>query len=513
MKTLFSLTMMLIISTFVVAQNQSQATVQSFFSNPTGQQFTSGLPFAPEIFRFQPGLVTQADDFADPNDPFSFFDARWFSIGRLQTSEQQTLYGLRFQLPFRAVTFGYQDIEDTNPRIQWIYEEEGIGDLEFRVANDFMSTNSDLVASMRSDTGTVFAESNLTNYNDAKVGIEGSSFDKALEIKLLDFEYNNDVYGVDVLSKISAPDIYGFNAEVRGGAERIYGLRTLAFGTAERRYGVDAIAQGEGNLNFGVKGLALGATTNFGIYGSVPNTGGISNNPGDFAGFFDGDLGTTSVGLFVPSDSRLKKRIKDMEFAQKDLLKLKPKVYEYIKSDKINLSQGQQFGFIAQELEEVFPELIKDVKKPVFDKDGNISEFFEYKSVNYIPLIAVLTASIQELSKEVENLKATNNSYLLYSNRLSSEDQKRLESMAYKLEQNYPNPFSGKSVIEYSLPDNEKDASIMVFDLTGGLLKTFKLSDKSGQVIINSEDFKSGMYLYSLVVRNDEIMTKKMIVR
>jgi hypothetical protein len=149
----------------------------------------------------------------------------------------------------------------------------------------------------------------------------------------------------------------------------------------------------------------------------------------------------------------------------------------------------------------------------VFDKEGNITEYFEYKSVNYIPLIAVLTASIQELSKEVEDLKATNNSYMVYSDRLTSDEKNRLQSMAYKLEQNYPNPFSGKSIIEYSLPDNEKNANIMVFNLSGGLIKTFNLKEKSGQIVINSEDFKPGMYLYSLVVRNDEIMSKKMIVR
>jgi hypothetical protein len=137
----------------------------------------------------------------------------------------------------------------------------------------------------------------------------------------------------------------------------------------------------------------------------------------------------------------------------------------------------------------------------------------EYKSVNYIPLIAVLTASIQELSQEVEQLKATNNTYMVYSDRLTSEEKKRLESMAYKLEQNYPNPFNGKSIIEYSLPEDEQNASIMIFDLTGGLLKTINLQDKSGQIVISSDEFKPGMYLYSLVVRNDEIMTKKMIVQ
>ena len=48
------------------------------------------------------------------------------------------------------MTFGYQDINDDNPRIQWIDDRDNPGNLEFRVADDFMSTNSDLIAEMTS---------------------------------------------------------------------------------------------------------------------------------------------------------------------------------------------------------------------------------------------------------------------------------------------------------------------------------------------------------------------------
>lgn len=125
----------------------------------------------------------------------------------------------------------------------------------------------------------------------------------------------------------------------------------------------------------------------------------------------------------------------------------------------------------------------------------------------------MLTASLQDLYKEVEQLKNTNKTYVVYSDRLSTNEQERLEGLAYKLEQNYPNPFSGESLIEYSLPTNEQNASIMVFDMTGGLLKTYKLMQNSGQVVISSEDYKPGIYLYSLISGNKEIMTKKMIIK
>lgn len=428
MKTLYSLIMILMASTLVIAQNQSNGILINSILNPTGPQFTGvppqpPLPFAPEIFRFQPGLVTQADDFADPDDPFSFFDARWFSIGRLQTSEQQTLYGLRFQLPFRAVTFGYQDIEDRNPRIQWIYEDEGIGDLEFRVANNFTSTNSDLVATMRSDTGTVFGLDNAAIFDDAKLGILDKNFDKALLV-INEANNHNQTYGIEVLNQSDGPENYGvstlvngladqnfgFNAFVAGqSGTRSWGLNSVVDGSSSIKFGVQARSIGPGDTNFGVFGEASEANRNFGIYGRVlTDANGDSLNPGDFAGFFEGDVEVT--GMFTSSDRKLKTNIENVEDGLEKVMSLKPKLYEFIKTNKKVLPQGQQYGFIAQELEEFFPELIKNVKKPVFDKEGNITEYFEYKSVNYIPLIAVLTASVQELTKEVENLKATNNS-------------------------------------------------------------------------------------------------------
>jgi hypothetical protein len=501
MKKLYLFTIMLIFSTAGFAQNQSDGGVNSFITTPIPQQFGGQ-----EIFRFQPGLVTQL---GAGSTSFNF-NQKWFSIGELNTGTQM-VYGLRFQLPKRALTFGYQDTSDINPRLQWIGEEEGIGDMEFRVADGFMSTSSDLVATMRSDTGTVFGINNSSSFDDAKVGILDVNFDTALEI-LMEFNSEDRTFGIDVHNQSNSQENYGYNASVLGTADQNFGLKTLALGNASKRYGVDANARGPGDVNFGVLGSARDASTNFGIYGIVPtDPNGDSLNPGDFAGFFEGDVEVT--GMFSSSDKKLKTNIVNIENSFENIMLLKPRKYEFIKSDKKVLPRGIQYGFVAQELEEVFPELIKEVRKPVFDKEGKINEYFEYKSVNYIQLIAILTASIQELSKEVEDLKATNNSYVVYSDRLNSAEKDRLESLAYKLEQNYPNPFDGKSIIEYSLPDGEQDASIMVFDMTGSLLKTYKLREKSGKLELSSEDFKPGMYLYSLVVRNDEIMTKKMIVK
>lgn len=518
MRRLQLLSIFLMLSAFSFGQNQNKSVgnVQGFINNPISQ--FGGQ----EIFRFQQGVITQLNS----GNGFGFSNDRWLSLGELNTGTQ-TVFGLRFQLPRRGVTFGYQDIEDTNPRIQWIYEEEGIGDLEFRVADDFMSTNSDLVATMRNDTGTVFGLGDISQFEDAKVGIIDFNFKKALEIVHSIPENDSFNYGVDVLHDTDSQENFGFNSRIIGNASnnnfgynsiidgnalRNYGYNTVVSGTAGRNFGLHAIVNGEATFNAGVIGNASNAQVNYGVYGLVDSSGGISNNPGDFAGFFSGDLGTTG-GFFAPSDKRLKENVSDIEFATNNLMKLKPKMYEYINSDKINLSQGQQFGFIAQELEEVFPELIKNVKKPVFDDDGNITDFFEYKSVNYIPLIAVLTASVQELTKEVEDLKTTKTT-LVYSSRFTDEELAKIKANGYQLEQNVPNPFSGATSITYSLPENAPQASIMIFDLSGKLLKTYKLKERAGQLRVNQSDLgKAGMYLYSLFAGGQEIMTKRMLVK
>lgn len=168
---------------------------------------------------------------------------------------------------------------------------------------------------------------------------------------------------------------------------------------------------------------------------------------------------------------------------------------------------------MAQELEEVFPELIKNIKKPVFDENNNIVEYLEYKSVNYLGLIAILTASIQELTAEVNKLKENKETYVVYEAAFTQEELAKIAQNGYRLEQNYPNPFQGRSSIAYALPEAENNASIMIFDMTGKTIKEYPLKEKQGQIQIDSQDFRPGIYLYSLIGNNKEIITKRMIVK
>lgn len=455
MKRLQLFSIFIMLSALVYGQNQSDGQVNQLITTPITQQFSGQ-----EIFRFQPGVITQLNS----GNGFGFSNARWFSLGELNTGSQ-TVFGLRFQLPNRAVTFGYQDINDNNPRIQWIGTGQNAGNLEFRVANSFTSTGSNLVASFNNDLSATF-------------GNLGSLTNTSARLK------------VDTKEKI------GLYAAVRNPEQSF--MNSI--------FAVAADAQ-ETNVGVAAKNTSS-APTEYAIYG-IASSSAQQNN---FAGFFDGDVGITG-NIVNASDEKLKENVEVLDSALEKVLKLQPKTYDYINSKQIRLAKGKQYGFIAQELEKVFPALVTPIKKPVFNEQNELIDFVEYKSVNYLALISILTAAIQDLSQEVDRLKETNNSYVVFSDRFESSEIKKIERLAYKLEQNYPNPFEGSSIIEYAIPENENKASILVFNMSGKLLKEYQLRKNKGQLKISSADFEPGIYLYSLVSGSSEIITKKMIIK
>jgi hypothetical protein len=135
-----------------------------------------------------------------------------------------------------------------------------------------------------------------------------------------------------------------------------------------------------------------------------------------YAGYFDGNVHMTG-SLTVASDESKKKNVKSITNAIDLVLQLDGKSYEFIEDGKNNFSKGTQFGFMAQELEEVLPELVSDIEAPgvhkhvkktdeaILSDDGEeqeptedftVGETDKYKSVNYIGLIPILVEAIKE---------------------------------------------------------------------------------------------------------------------
>ncbi len=96
----------------------------------------------------------------------------------------------------------------------------------------------------------------------------------------------------------------------------------------------------------------------------------------------------TAYSSTTQSDKRLKKEIKNIEYND-EILKLNPVSFKW---NDVNKSNTSNVGFIAQELEEILPNLVKD---------GTDS----YKSVNYTGLIPYLVKHIQKLENRIVDLE------------------------------------------------------------------------------------------------------------
>lgn len=168
-------------------------------------------------------------------------------------------------------------------------------------------------------------------------------------------------------------------------------------------------------------------------------------------------------------------------------------------------------GFIAQELEKVIPEVV--------ESDENGDKFVNYDGI--IPylveglkeqqlIIESLQAEIQELKKNTGNeskLKSTSSS----TNTTDIKESSRIQMNI--LYQNSPNPFSQSTIIEYFLLENVQKAMICIYDMNGTQLKCIPLHlNGYGNITVNGNELRAGMYMYSLIADGQLIDTKRMVL-
>ncbi|MCB9186187.1 MAG: T9SS type A sorting domain-containing protein [Flavobacteriales bacterium] len=76
----------------------------------------------------------------------------------------------------------------------------------------------------------------------------------------------------------------------------------------------------------------------------------------------------------------------------------------------------------------------------------------------------------------------------------------------------YPNPASSVAKINYALKAGWQQAKIVVYSMLGSKVREIKLGQDQGTLKLNVSSLPSGMYFYTLVVDDQEISTKKMLV-
>jgi hypothetical protein len=110
-----------------------------------------------------------------------------------------------------------------------------------------------------------------------------------------------------------------------------------------------------------------------------------------------GTVFATNTTISAISDARLKENVQDIDVGLGAILALKPRKFDW-KAGKGKDIKGDR-GFIAQEFETVFPQLVDEWKDAAPEGET------PYKSVRQ-DLIPVLVKAIQELTARVEALEA-----------------------------------------------------------------------------------------------------------
>ncbi|MEO8151144.1 MAG: tail fiber domain-containing protein, partial [Bacteroidia bacterium] len=304
--------------------------------------------------------------------------------------------------------------------------------------------------------------------------------------------FGTGVYGKSVNSPGSGSGVKG-----QGGFSGVFGegYGTTFVGTT---HGVYGYASGSAGTRTGVYGTAVGGTINYGVY---------CNGSGVYTGTW------TDI-----SDQKFKKELAPVAGALGLINQLNPVSYQ-LKTDEypmMNFPAFRQYGFVAQEMEKVIPLLVENGTHPgatIEDKD------IEFKTVNYIGMIPILTKAIQELSKENEELKSEVRSQKseieLIKSVLSAEQQEKLNEAIIettgKLEQNFPNPFNSQTEIKFQLPAKFSVAQLIIYDSNGKQIRSYDLQT-STSVIIKAGELSAGAYTYSLVIDELVVDSKQMVL-
>ena len=168
------------------------------------------------------------------------------------------------------------------------------------------------------------------------------------------------------------------------------------------------------------------------------------------------------------------------------IAQLNPSTYEHIPGIHPNLflPSGPQIGVIAQEVEQVLPQLVDEVADAaVVDSLGNVvAPEVTFKTVNYIGLITVLIANAKEQQATIAALQdqvaamqqdlagccesRTMQTGGSHGGQNTSINDLRTSDATEQRLTITPNPFSEGTVIGYTLP-NAGMVSLQVSDASG----------------------------------------------
>lgn len=169
------------------------------------------------------------------------------------------------------------------------------------------------------------------------------------------------------------------------------------------------------------------------------------------------------------------------------------------KEQMLEDAHKKEIGFIAQEVEEVVPELVRTLP------DGK-------KSVSYVNMVGLLVEAIKEQNEKIVNLEKEVAE--LKENTTTSLKQNSTNTGLSKLYQNSPNPFSNITEISYYIDKNYDLVKIKIFNMNGTMMDMYNVENFKGvnRFNLNAGHYDQGTYIYTLEIDGQDIDSKIMIL-
>jgi endosialidase-like protein len=293
------------------------------------------------------------------------------------------------------------------------------------------------------------------------------------------------------------------------------------------RDGGDVVTGGDLNVN---GDILMESGSKFGGFEVINNF--VTGSIGDFvAGSDNSDLlGNSSHrwlevwsvdGSINTSDERDKTNIRNLNYGLKEIMKLHPIRFNW----KNKTENGDKLGLIAQDLQKVLPEVVRDHEYKKIDSTGKTEKIPATRlGVMYADIIPVLVNGMQqqqkiidEQNKKIEALTQLVNQLINKSSAVTNQTESEINAgdiiSSALLQQNAPNPFNTNTMIRYSIPSTAKQSSLVITNTNGQTIKTFSINKKgAGQITIYANELAAGNYFYSLLVDGKKAATRKMVL-
>jgi len=261
--------------------------------------------------------------------------------------------------------------------------------------------------------------------------------------------------------------------------------------------------------------------------------------PSDVKLFVNGDVAksTGDATWSIVSDQRLKKNINPLRNSLNLLQEVEFVEFEYNGLAKTPTNK-KYFGVLAQQVGQVLPSTVNTFSKQLrpLDKKNTELLMFNPNDLIYTGLNAV--KELAEIDQEqheylLDELEKERNTNEVLEDRID-ELEGKLEQLIASLQEsntqsislrshktegklypNIPNPLSQYTLIQYELSQITNDASILIQDMYGKIIKNIVLPNhvKSGSIEFDAmqTDLTSGTYVYTLMINGQAIDSQKMV--